>query len=59
VKTKTRKSEIAFDAEALVARVEGFAAGRQPAREGPLKLPPPAKPGPQLGNEGKIKTPPA
>ncbi len=29
MKTKTRKTEIAFDAGALVARVEGFAAGQR------------------------------
>ena len=44
MKTKTKKSEIPFDAGALVARVEGFAAGRQPARERTVKLPPPVKP---------------
>jgi hypothetical protein len=44
MKTKTKKSEITFDAEALVALVEGFAAGRQPARERKMKLPPPVKP---------------
>ena len=44
MKTKTKKPEISFDAEALVARVEGFAAGRQPARERTMKLPPPVKP---------------
>jgi len=40
---KTKKTEIPFDAEALVARVEGFAAGRAPAREHIVKLPPPVK----------------
>jgi putative transcriptional regulator len=44
MKSRTRKAEITFDAEALVARAEGFAAGRQPARERTLKLPPPVKP---------------
>lgn len=44
MKTKSKKPEINFDAEALVARVEGFAAGLQPARERTLKLPPPVKP---------------
>lgn len=39
-----KKTEITFDAEALLARVEGFAAGLQPARERILKLPPPVKP---------------
>ena len=43
MKTKTKKSEITFDAESLVARVEGFAAGRQLARERTVKLPPPVK----------------
>ncbi len=43
MKTKTKKTEIHFDAEALVARVEGFAAGREPARERTVKLPPPVK----------------
>ena len=41
---KTKKAAISFDAGALVARVEGFAAGRQPARERTMKLPPPVKP---------------
>ena len=44
MKMKTRTTEISFDAGALVARVEGFAAGRQPARERTMKLPPPVKP---------------
>jgi putative transcriptional regulator len=44
MKTRTKKAEITFDAEALVARVEGFAAGRQPARERTVKLPPPVQP---------------
>jgi putative transcriptional regulator len=43
MKTKTMKKEISFDAEELVARVEGFAAGREPARERVVKLPPPVK----------------
>jgi len=38
-----KKTEIEFDAEALVARVEGFAAGREPAHERAVKLPPPVK----------------
>jgi len=41
---KTKKTEIDFEAEALVARVEGFAAGTEPARERTVKLPPPVKP---------------
>ena len=44
MKTKTKKPEITFEAAALVARVEGFAAGRQLARERMMKLPPPVKP---------------
>jgi putative transcriptional regulator len=44
MKTKTKKAQIHFDAEALVARVEGFAAGRERARERTVKLPPPVKP---------------
>ena len=43
MKTKNRKTEISFDAETLVARVEGFASGREPAHERALKLPPPVK----------------
>ena len=39
MKTKTKKSETTFDAEALVARVEAFAAGRAPVRERTIKLP--------------------
>ena len=38
------ESRNAFDAGALVARVEGFTAGRRPARERTVKLPPPVKP---------------
>lgn len=40
MKTKTKKPEIEFDAEALVARVEAFAAGRAPTRERTVKVPP-------------------
>jgi len=40
---KTKKSEIPFNAEALVARVEGFAAGSERCREREVKLPPPVK----------------
>ncbi len=43
MKTKNKKSEILFDAATLVARVERFAAGRAPARERTVKLPPPVK----------------
>jgi putative transcriptional regulator len=41
---KTKKADIDFDAEALVARVEGFAAGTEVVREHTVKLPPPVKP---------------
>ena len=41
--TKPKKTEIAFDAAALFARVEGFAAGQEPARERTVNLPPPIK----------------
>ena len=40
---KTKKTEISFDPDALVARIEGFAAGLQPARERTVKLAPPVK----------------
>ena len=43
MKTKTKKTAIAFDAAALVARVEGFAAGRETIRERTVHLPPPVK----------------
>ena len=43
MKTKPKKTEIAFDAAALVARVEGFAARQAPARERTLNLPAPIK----------------
>ena len=43
MKTTTKKTEITFDARTLVARVEGFAAGRAPARERRVSLPPPVK----------------
>ena len=41
---KTKKTEIDFDPDALLARVEGFAAGSEPARERTVKLPPSVKP---------------
>ncbi len=44
---KRKKTEIEFDAEALLSRVEGFAAGAEPARERTVKVPPPVKPIPQ------------
>ncbi len=40
---KTKKSEIPFNAEILVARVEGYAAGLERTRERKVKLPPPVK----------------
>ena len=43
MKTKTKKTEITFDVGTLLARVEGFAAGREPARERTVKMPPPVK----------------
>lgn len=43
MKTKRKKVDTAFDAETLAARVESFAAGREPARERTVKLPPPVK----------------
>ena len=42
--TIAKQSAIPFDAGALVARVAGCAAGRQPARARPVKLPPPVQP---------------
>lgn len=43
MKTKPKKQEIIFDAEALVTRIEDFAADRVPAREYTRKLPPPVR----------------
>ena len=43
MKTKPKKTEIAFDAAALVVRVEGFAARQAPARERTVNLPAPIK----------------
>ena len=40
---KTKKTESPFNAEMLVARVEGFAAGRERTHERTVKLPPPVK----------------
>ena len=40
---KTKKTEISFDADTLLSRVEGFAAGVEPAREHTIKLAPPVK----------------
>jgi putative transcriptional regulator len=44
MKTRKKKTEIEFDADALVRRAEGFAAGEEPAHERKVKLPPPVKP---------------
>jgi len=44
MKTRSKKTEIEFDAAELVRRVEGFAAGAEPASEREIKLPPPVKP---------------
>jgi len=38
-----KTKHIPFNAEMLVARVEGFAAGRERTRERTVKLPPPVK----------------
>jgi len=40
---KTAKKEIEFNAETLLARVGGFAAGRERARERMVKIPRPVK----------------
>ena len=42
--TIAKKPEIEFDANELRRRMKGFAAGREPARERTVKLPPPVKP---------------
>ena len=42
--TVAKQPAITFDAGALVARVAGCAAGRQPARAPTVKLPPPVQP---------------
>jgi putative transcriptional regulator len=44
MKTKTKKTEIEFDAHTLLTRVEGFAAGKEPAVERTVTLPPPVRP---------------
>jgi putative transcriptional regulator len=44
MKMKTKKTEIEFDPDTLLTRVEGFAAGEEPAVERTVKLPPPVKP---------------
>ena len=41
--TIAKKPEIEFDANELLRRMKGFAAGREPARERTVKLPPPVK----------------
>ena len=38
-----KATEIPFDIEKLVSRVEGFAAGREDARERKIAIPPPVK----------------
>jgi putative transcriptional regulator len=43
MKTRTREPQTQFDARELAARVEAFAAGRAPARERKVNLPPPVK----------------
>ena len=43
MKTKMKKTEIEFDANELLRRMKGFVAGREPARERTVKLPPPVK----------------
>jgi putative transcriptional regulator len=44
MKTKTKKTEIEFDAHTLLTRVEGFAADKEPAVERAVKVPPPVRP---------------
>lgn len=39
-----KKTEIEFDANELLRRMKGFAAGGEPARERTVNLPPPVKP---------------
>lgn len=43
MKTRTKKKQIIFDPEELVARVERFAAGRARTRLAKMKLPPPVR----------------
>jgi len=43
MKNKMKKTKIEFDANELLRRMKGFAAGREPARERAVKLPPPVK----------------
>jgi putative transcriptional regulator len=43
---KKRTKDIEFNAEELLRRVEGLAAGTEPARERTIKLPPPVAPMP-------------
>ena len=44
MKTKTKNTEIEFDANELLRRMKGFAAGTERVRERTIKLPPPVKP---------------
>jgi putative transcriptional regulator len=44
MKTKTKKTEIEFDTNTLLTRVEGFVAGKEAAVERTVKLPPPVRP---------------
>jgi putative transcriptional regulator len=44
MKMRTKSMRIDFDAEKLVARVEGFASGTETVHERRMKLPPPVKP---------------
>lgn len=40
---KTKRTQVEFDPESLLSRVEGFAAGTEKARERVVKLPKPIK----------------
>ena len=48
MRTKTKKQEIEFDADTLLARVEGFAADKEPAVERMVTLRPPAIPSKEM-----------
>jgi len=43
MKTKTKKTEVTFDAGTLLSRAEVFAAGQESSRKRRVKLPPPVK----------------